>query len=61
LELCLQVAASGVLPYFSDYWHYLDALVVATSALDIIVAVLKLMAHLIGRTTFDFNVKGMKR
>ena len=57
LELVLQITAFGVLPYFADYWHYLDAIVVATSLLDIVLAILKLLSGLIN-VSFNINVKG---
>lgn len=59
LELSFQIIAFGILPYFSDYWHWLDAVVVATSALDIIVAILAALSGLIGGTGVPpVNTKG---
>jgi hypothetical protein len=59
LELALQILAFGVLPYFSDQWHYIDAVVVASALLDFIVAILKALEDRIRGTQFNFNVQGI--
>lgn len=58
MELVSQIVAFGVLPYFSDYWHWLDAIVVATSLLDLIVAILKALEGVVRGISFTINTKG---
>lgn len=56
LELSLQILAFGIFPYFADYWHWLDTVVVATSILDIIVAILAAIKTTTGGVNIDVKV-----
>ena len=57
----MNISAFGVLPYFMDPWHYLDAVVVASSTLELIIAILASLQGLIAGLTINLNVKGDKR
>ena len=58
LELVSQIIAFGILPYFSDYWHWLDGIVVASSLLDLIVAILTELSGFINGVNIHVNTKG---
>jgi Ion transport protein len=58
-ELVLNIAAFGVLPYFMDPWHYLDAIVVASSMFELALAALTLLQGLI-HFQLNINVKVLR-
>jgi Ion transport protein len=59
MELTLNIAAFGVLPYFMDPWHYLDAIVVASSMFELLLAVLQSLQGLI-HFKMPINVKVLR-
>jgi hypothetical protein len=59
VEMIMKMAAFGVLPYFMEYWHWLDALVVSTSVIEIIFAILIALSKVIpGMVISGFDGKG---
>jgi hypothetical protein len=57
--MVMKMAAFGILPYFMEYWHYLDAIVVGSSIVEIIFAILYAISKLIkGFHVAAFNASG---